>query len=307
MTTSNNTTKKKKRRWLTVSMRTMFIVMTLLCIVLGRWGSRWQDQVQITKLLKENSGEFDYEEWYEIEISRRRPRLITQPQSAVQRLKLWIAKWLGADAVVSLELVRVSSQKQVDAVSKLHGVKDLYITATGKLEIDVSSISRLKDLEHLTIEASADSKIKDPAEHLHCFHKLINLRLKKTPLSSLDFLNNLADLETIDVSDGTKITSVKPLRNCSKLRKLCLVKCPATDFSSLTQLRELTEVDLSWSAIQSLEPFRHHQNLRFLDVRHTGIDSLEPLADLTNLEELSFHRTWHVKSSRARYPPDQSF
>ena len=300
MPSPNNNSKRKKRRWTVVSLRTVLIVVTLLCIILGRWVSRWQDQARIAEWLTEESCYFAYEPWY-VNSSSDTPQDLT----STQRLKLWLADQLGPDAVVSVDYVRVDQQKQLDRVSRLNGIRDLDVWSSAG--IDLSAASRLKDLECLTVTGRFGisvlgklpnllelrlSGVKDPTKHLGNFPKLKRLSLDKSiRISSLEFLNELDELEVLSIPDASGISSVAPLSNCKKLEELVLTRCPASDFSSIDQLRELTDVALANSRIKSLEPFRKLNRLQSLDVRDTDIDSLEPLSNLILLNDLRFQRT----------------
>jgi Leucine-rich repeat (LRR) protein len=110
-----------------------------------------------------------------------------------------------------------------------------------------------------------------------------------TGITSLEPLEGLANLSWLDLSYATGITSLEPLKGLTNLRSLYLDN--ATGVTSLEPLKGLTNLgslDLRDAiGIRSLEPLKGLTKLSYLNLSNaTGITSLEPLKGLTNLSRL---------------------
>ncbi len=126
-------------------------------------------------------------------------------------------------------------------------------------------------------------------------------------------LKKITELDTITISSGLDIISLKPL---SKLANLGRLVCSNTGIDDLMPLRNLTHLyylDCSGTLVESLEPLRYSNemeqlfisNTRIRDIatltnfelleqlhfNHTEIDSLYPLHDLVQLSDLEFSHT----------------
>jgi hypothetical protein len=100
-------------------------------------------------------------------------------------------------------------------------------------------------------------------------------------------LSGLKNLEVFDIS-FCPVSNLNPLASLDKLREVEVCQAQLTDISALKNLKSLEKLDLSDSyEIDSLECLSELTELTFLDISETKIKSLEPLKNLTKLEYLN--------------------
>jgi len=111
----------------------------------------------------------------------------------------------------------------------------------------------------------------------------------RTHVTSLDALQGLTALKSLDLRGCTGVTSLEPLQRLTALESLVLSDC--TGVTSLEPLQRLTTLELllfyGCTGVTSLEPLRGLTALKNLYLLGcTGVTSLEPLRGLTALKNL---------------------
>ena len=124
---------------------------------------------------------------------------------------------------------------------------------------DIRSIKAISKLSQLEILILADIPLNGQATLLSNLRKLSYLNLRNTNLTDISFLADLKDLEYLNLNSNTLIQDIKSLEQLTKLKHLILRDVPVNDQADV--LASLT-------------------NLRSINLRNTGITSLEFLSQL---------------------------
>ena len=117
---------------------------------------------------------------------------------------------------------------------------------------------------------------------------LAKLSVLEQELESLDFLENLLKLTTLDLTgsrfDSQDLSIVAAL---PALTELTLSDCSLSTIDSLAYAENLSALDLSNNTIRNLGVLATMPNLKMLNLQHNAVNSLDVLATLTKLEKLS--------------------
>jgi hypothetical protein len=116
-------------------------------------------------------------------------------------------------------------------------------------------------------------------------------------ISSLDGLQFLTNLSSLDLSGCSQISDLSPLGHLTNLTSLDLSECSqVNDLSPLRDLINLTSLRLSrCSHLSDLSPLEHLTNLTSLDLnRCSQLNDMSSLTHLTNLTSLSLSRCTQV-------------
>jgi hypothetical protein len=104
-------------------------------------------------------------------------------------------------------------------------------------------------------------------------------------------LQQIANLETIAVSDNFQLTSLQPLLHLSRLKELAFTGTPITSLDVLGQMKQLKIIRVTKNPVADLTPLAGLTGLQELDFSNTQVEELEPIQNLTNLETLKFSGT----------------
>ena len=85
---------------------------------------------------------------------------------------------------------------------------------------------------------------------------------------------------------ANNITDISPLSNLTQLSELNLGRNNITDISPLSNLTNLSELDLWDSNITDISPLSNLTNLRWLELSNNNVSDISPLGSLTKLSEL---------------------
>ena len=110
---------------------------------------------------------------------------------------------------------------------------------------------------------------------------------------SLESLSACKELETLEIRDASRITSISPLSSCTKLKKLILQRTRLTDITPVSSMPLLEELDI-WKAggpfVCDLTPLSSCKGLRRLVIgNNLEIQDLSPLSHCPDLEELNMY------------------
>ena len=133
-TPSDAVPRKPRRRWLQVSLRTLLVVVTLLCIGLGWVVHRGERQRRAVAALKEKGGVVSYD-W--------------SPDSVGE------TPCLPPDYSVDVEIVMLFGKKVKDAdmahLKRLRGLRTLYLTSTQITDAGLSNLAGRTSLRGLNL------------------------------------------------------------------------------------------------------------------------------------------------------------
>lgn len=130
---------------------------------------------------------------------------------------------------------------------------------------------------------------------------------------TVEQLQAIANLETIEIDSKTVINNLEPLRYLPYLKKLKINDNHVTDLSPLSEMRQLQEVYVNGNPISDINDLAYvitlevlsieytnvidinilenMKRLRVLNIANTGIKNIKPLAGCSSLEELNMANT----------------
>lgn len=138
--TEENKQSKRKRRSLRFSLRTFVIVLTILCVWIGWYLLRVEQQREAVKWVLENGGTVDYD--YEFDLN---DVFIIGSQPSVPK---WLYNMLGVDYFSSATQVRAASTRVSD-VTSLANLKNLKYLHLGNTQVnDLAALASRKKPNH---------------------------------------------------------------------------------------------------------------------------------------------------------------
>ncbi len=168
--------KKPRRRWFRFSLRTFFVLLTMLCVWLAMVANSARRQREATEWAEKNSGYIMYD-WERDSHGRFNPQA-TPPGPA------WLRAWIGDDYFQSIVILRIRDEPVRD-LTPLQGLTRLEQLSLYMTEVeDVTLLANFKQL------------------------KILNLR--SNPITDLAPLVNLPQLEQLDL-ERTKVENIAPL------------------------------------------------------------------------------------------------
>lgn len=224
------------------------------------------------------------------------------------------------------------SHTYVHQIPAIKGLQDLRCASTAITNLE--SLAAMTDLVYLDVSETSISDLQPVASTA----SVTWLNLENTPVVNLEPLKELANLETL-VINNTPVESLKALNGLSKLQKVYCDNTPikkpeANRFmavnpqvlviyaseqmldwwqalapewqqifgeyvsldtinkENLAQVANLTEIDISSHPnVQTLEPLAVLTNLTTLNLQNTRISDLTPLEGMVNLEHLNLAKT----------------
>ena len=155
-----------------------------------------------------------------------------------------------------------------DAIAGIDPGKDGYrVTVTNKATTTLAGIGSIPHVAYL--DASGLEHLEDLGDLARCTSlRAVNLSLwgKDDKLKDITPLSGLLALQDLNVTGRHALSDITPLAQLGSLERLCLRDC---------------------TGARSVEPLRSIRTLRQLDLLGSMVESLEPLADLPLLTELT--------------------
>lgn len=198
----------------------------------------------------------------------------------------------------------LSGLEELDAsgygIQSLEGIE--YLTHLVRLDLsdnrvtDVAPLSELRRLRSLSLRNNRITSLEDIR-----FDALIDTQLTKLSLrhnvsriddapqerlSDISLLSHFDSLEVLELRDN-HIANLAPLASLVRLEELDLRENRFNDIRPLQELTRLRELNIRENSVHDLSPLRELAELRYLNIHsNTRLASLEPLADLDQLETL---------------------
>jgi Leucine-rich repeat (LRR) protein len=269
--------RSKRRRWLRFSLRSCFILITILAAVMAWVGheriqSRYE--LKITERLTAHGLEVDLVGPFDDETRSRDGQA-------------WWRTLLGK--ILGLRIKQVSARgksiKDLTPVTEFKDLQRLYISDT---EIgDFTPLCELKDLRDLEIVGTQLSDLTPLTDLL----ELTELNLRGNQVSDLRPLAKLRKLDTFTLAEELVI-DLGPLSELDQLIMLNLENCSELrDIGPLAGCRNLYNVSLDRTKVTDLTPLAGLMKLHHLQLNETPVTDLSPLAGLKNLERLHLDGT----------------
>lgn len=193
---------------LRLSLRTLFAVVTVMCIVLGTKVMRATQQRRAVEWVEDQGGTITYQhiaDWIEdLRATRNTGRNPPRPDASGP---LWLRERIGIDYFESVVYVQLNDLP-VDSISTLSGLRQ-----TKRLMLDGADVTDLRPIAGLTsIEV---------------------LLLGRTPATNLSPLARLRSLTLLDLN-STNVSDITPLAKLTKLKTLNLRFTEVSDVTSST-------------------------------------------------------------------------
>ncbi len=211
--------KTRRRRYRQFSLRTVLVVLTLVCVWFGWQVNRANQQRKVVAWVLEMGGSVRYD--YEID----------DAGVAIADAKPTSPEWLRDfyDQVVYVHL----NDTQVSDLTPLANLKSLeWLHLGNTLVSDLTPLANLKSLQRLVLGNTQVSDLT-PLANLKSLKWLV---LWDTQVSDLTPLENLIGLERLDLSD-TQVSDLTPLANLNSLEWLDLRGTPSRE-EQITKLQQ---------------------------------------------------------------------
>lgn len=196
--------------------------------------------------------------------------------------------------ILSLENVSEPDLRQLAALRKLSSLKiaervegnDPFSEEKTSGMTDYSAISVLTGLEKLDLESEAIREVS----FLKPLTGLTELSLKETEAISMEPLAELSQLTVLRLEDNSSLKDYDFISALSGLRSLTLDKSTSQPDPNLSALGQLEELDVS--GLMSVAPLGQLTNLKVLSIHGCNIDEIRTLSSLTGLERLACYSVW---------------
>ncbi len=186
--------------------------------------------------------------------------------------------------LTNLRNLRVSefSLDNLEPIASLQRLKKLVLDQDALSAADTEIIGTLRALEELEVNSANAIRNLDWAKNLV---KLRVLRIRNAlRLDSLQGLEKCSDLTDLYFEGSRNIDSLAPLRHCRQLKSIQFTQSETlVSLSGIEELKQLEKLDLSHARKENLP----------------GVDSLQPLRNLTQLKTLRLHISPKVESLNA--------
>jgi hypothetical protein len=127
----------------------------------------------------------------------------------------------------------------------------------------------------------------DPIANIRNIYNLdISSRELLGGIDDLSPLASLNNLEVLNASDNQGVKDFSPLARLPRMRILVVSNCRIANVSSLANLKELSDLDLSGNIINDWTPVTMITNLRVLILSNNVISEFPPLFSMSNLRVL---------------------
>lgn len=107
-------------------------------------------------------------------------------------------------------------------------------------------------------------------------HKLTFVNLYGE-MNNLAPFSTLRKLETLYVTSGSWVKSLKPLEGLRRLRNVAMPGHPISDISPLQNARQLERLELNDAQVRDISPLKGKNNLRLLALNNNRVSDLSPL------------------------------
>ncbi|MEU7883804.1 NACHT N-terminal Helical domain 1-containing protein [Microbispora bryophytorum] len=231
---------------------------------------------------------------------------------SLRDLDVWNSSIIDLNPIRELPLEALSLMgcfaETLAPLADLTTLRQLSIRRTKSGELDFNILSRLPQLEHLSLAYTEFSG----ALSLVNLSKLESLYLRSVPIRELPRLEEateLADIwfSSLGITDLTpisglkklrrvhishvKISSLEPLLEAAQMRALYVTYAEVTDISPVSKFNELTTLALDGNDISDLSPVAGLSELEYLRLDRTQVADLSPLANLPKLRSLDIDNT----------------
>lgn len=269
----------KNLRLFRFSVRTVLIVLTVLCVWLGVQVNQARDQRQVVDWVRASGGDVEYEHEYRWSSSDGPSQ--ANYEDYAPGLK-WLRDLVGEQYFFRIRRINVRSPNPgLDDISVLASARHVKDLDLGRMQVrDLSPLSRFSELEELG--------------------------LVEMPVSNLSGLRRLVKLQSLNICYTENLEDISDLAYLSNLKYLRLMNTQIRDLSPLERLRNLETIRVRFTPVRDISPMSKMQRLERLELEWTNVDDLSPLTNLTRLKTLVLSGTQvsdeEVEKLRAALP-----
>lgn len=261
---------KPRRRILQFSLRTLFLLVLVLCGLLTWKIDKVKKQRSAVAWVREMGGSALY--GYEV---NGNGEAVNNPQPPGPA---WLIDQLSIDFLDEVESVNLRND-EFDDLTPLQGLTGLRWLYLGNTDVsDLSPLARLTDMRDLELSGT---KVTDLSP-LTGMTNLRRLHIDHTPVSDVSPLAELTNLIGL-YGRFAPISDLSPLAANTGMRSIDLTGTPVSDISPLAGMKRLEKLDLRATAVADLSPLAGMKNLSHIDLFDTPVTDLSPLAEATKL------------------------
>jgi hypothetical protein len=240
-----NSPPNHKRRWLSFSLRSLFVVTLVIACLLGWKGHKVQRQRRAVSQIEQVGGTVHY---------KRDPPFGI---GALEQSGFF-------DYVVAVRL-NGRDVEDVSYLADLPTIEDLNLSGTKVT--DLSPLAKLTQMRRLSLLAAPVRDIAPLANLVD----LESLSLENTQVADIAPLATLVKLEDLSLA-GTPVNDLSALAGMTRLTELKLFFCSnVQDVEPLTGLTKLGYLDLSDTKVANIEPLTNLKSLGFLSLSRTAV------------------------------------
>lgn len=271
----SNVKRYNVKRFFRVRLRTVILMVTLVCLILG---------LKVRDARRQKMAVLRVEEWafvmYDGETA-------TVPFAKPNFAPSWLVDFLGEEYFATVVHVDLGGG-DYDDLTPLATFTELESARLDHLDhvADLSPIADLSRLRRLSLFGSCVVNIS----HLVGLTNLEHLDLGGTDVYDVKALASMEKMKTLDLY-WTRVSDISPLANMKKLKTLDLSHTRVSDISPLVHMKCLEELDLAYTPVSDISPLVHMKCLEELRLSCTKVSDVAPLARLTSLKHLHLYGT----------------
>ena len=243
---------KPTRRWMQLSLRTVFVLIALLCVVLSLWVVPAERQRRTVAAIEAMGGAVDYAPI----LAHIEGSGVSDPRESEAFPKTFLRRWLPPDYFDEVLIVLLQNTRLTDAkLAHLRGLTSLQSLALDNTQNTDAGLAHLQGRTGLQYLALGRSQVTDAG------------------LAHLQGLTGLRDLSL----GGTQVTDagLVYLQGLTSLQQLTLANTQVTD-AGLAHVRGLTglqglRLDNTQVTDAGLAHLQHLTGLRWLDLTNTQV------------------------------------
>jgi hypothetical protein len=238
-----------QRRWLRISLRTLLVLFTLLCLYLGYLAnSAHQQRHTLEGIRKLNKGAINYDRQLE---------------------DLWVPAWLchaiGDDYFLNVTEVHLSDDTTTENLPEIIGflqrlpnLKMVYLWHSRVTDDDFRHFTKLKQISHLGFEFPHGGIDGTGLRHLTSMDNIRELSLRSSRIrnDALQYLPKFRSLKVLRIGGDFNDEGLQILPECQELEVLHLMAsyCSGPGLKSIVAIKNLKQLMLWRMQIQGANP-----------------------------------------------------
>ncbi len=189
----------------------------------------------------------------------------------------------SVNKIQNLQVLRISNTEisSLAQLTNVENLKKIYCDNTGIAREE--TIQFMRDNPGTLVIFVSEELFLGWKELGEPWKEVINSLTEISDNPSKEELHTVLKIEDLDISGNKQISTLRPVRSLFNLKRLNASSMAVRDFYFIGEAIELEWLDMSNNPIDSIAYLNNLKQLLELKIEHTGIISLEPLADLQKL------------------------